>query len=158
MKEMKVIYSKRYPKIDSAELDKEIEQLNTENIFDDGLEEGESIIDFIEHNQEYVPNEERLAEKDLFLKVVKDLSESYEIDADIVEGDISCVAHLYLQSAAYTGTLKKILSGLIVMADELDILPPIKGDVECTLHLSLTYHTHDIYFKGRKITDLDWDD
>lgn len=157
MEEMKVIYSKRYPKISSAELDEEIKQLNSENKFDDGLEEGESIIDFIERNQEFVPNEERLAEKGLFLKVVKDLSESYEIDADIVEGEISCVAHLYLHSAAYTGTIKKILSGLIVMADELDLLPPPEEISDCLLHLSLTYHTHDVYLKGRKVTDLDWE-
>lgn len=157
MEEMKVIYSKRYPKMSSAELDEEIEKLNKENKFDDGLKEGESIVDFLERNQKFVPNKERLAEKDLFLKVVKDLSESYEIDADIVEGNISCVAHLYLQSAAYTGTLKKILTGLIVMADELDILPPREDDAEYILHLSLTYHTHDIYLKGRKITELDWD-
>lgn len=157
MEEMKVIYSKRYPKMSSAELDEEIEKLNKENKFDDGLKEGESIVDFLERNQKFVPNKERLAEKDLFLKVLKDLSESYEIDADIVEGNISCVAHLYLQSAAYTGTLKKILTGLIVMADELDILPPREDDTEYILHLSLTYHTHDIYLKGRKITDLDWD-
>ena len=157
MEEMKLIYSKRFPKKSLAESDKETEQLNTEKKYDDGLKEGENIIDFLERNKKVVPNEERLAEKDLFIKAAMDLSMSYQIDTDIIDGDTSCVAHLYLESSLYTGTLKKILSGLIVMADELDLFPPKKEDDTYTVLLSLTYHTHDIYLNGRKITDLDWD-
>ena len=157
MGKMNTIYSKRYPKISSAELDKEMEEWKKENKFDDGLKDGESIIDFMCRNLKYVPNEKRIAEKDLFLRVVKDLSESYDIDADILDSEHVCMAHLYLESAAYTGILKKMLTGAIVMADELNILPPSEKNTYYQLHLTLTYHTHDIYLNGRKITDLEWD-
>ena len=77
----------------------------------------------------------------------------------IVDDDknICEVINMYLQSSLYTGTIKKLISALIVMADEFDIFPPKEGE-DYTVNLLLTYHTHDIYFKGRKITDLDWDD
>lgn len=157
MEEKKVIYSKRFPKENFAEMSKEIKQLNIENKYEDGIKEGESIIDFLRSNQKFVLNEERMAEKELFITAATDLSMSYEIDADILEDSTSCVVNLYLESSLYMGTLKKILSGLIVMADELDIFPPRKEDDPYTVLLSLTYHTHDIYLKGKKITDLDYE-
>lgn len=157
MEEKKVLYSKRFSKEYLLDLEEKVEQLNSENKFDDGLEEGESFLDFIQKNQEYVPNEERLAEKDLFIKAAIDLADSYEIDTDIIEYDTRVIANIYLQTALYSGTLKKILSALIVMADQFDVFPPNEGE-HYTVNLLLTYHTHDIYLKGRKITDLDWDD
>ena len=80
-----------------------------------------------------------------------------KIDMDIAEYDTRVVANMYLQSSLYTGTIKKLISALMVMADEFDIFPP-KEVEDYTVNLLLTYHTHDIFLNGRKITDLDWDD
>ena len=157
MSDKKVLYSKRFPKESPLDLEKETEQLNSETKFDDGLKEGESILDFLERNRTTVPNEERIKEKVLFIKASIDLSETYEIDMDIVEYDTRVVANMFLQSSLYTGTIKKLISALIVMADEFDIFPPKEGE-DYTVNLLLTYHTHDIFLNGRKITDLDWDD
>ena len=157
MSDKKVLYSKRFPKESPLDLEKETEQLNSETKFDDGLKEGESILDFLERNRTTVPNEERIKEKVLFIKAAIDLSETYEIDMDIVEYDTRVVANMFLQSSLYTGTIKKLISALIVMADEFDIFPPKEGE-DYTVNLLLTYHTHDIFLNGRKITDLDWDD
>lgn len=157
MEEKKVLYSKRFPKEDFSDIDEKLEQLNKENKLDDELKEGESFLEFIEKNQKFVPNEQRIAEKELFIKAAVDMAESYQIDTDIVEYDTRVVANIYLQTALYSGTLKKLISALIVMADQFDIFPPKEGE-EYTVNLLLTYHTHDIYFKGRKVTDLDWDD
>ena len=157
MEEKKVLYSKRFPKGDFSDIDEKLEQLNKENKLDDELKEGESFLEFIEKNQKFVPNEQRIAEKELFIKAAVDMAESYQIDTDIVEYDTRVVANIYLQTALYSGTLKKLISALIVMADQFDIFPPKEGE-EYTVNLLLTYHTHDIYFKGRKVTDLDWDD
>lgn len=157
MEAKKVLYSKRFPKESPLDLEKEIEQLNSEKNYDDGLKEGESILDFLEKNRTTVPNEERIKEKVIFVKAAIDLAETYEIDMDIVEYDTRVVSNMYLQSSLYTGTIKKLISALMVMADEFDIFPPKEGE-DYTVNLLLTYHTHDIYFKGRKITDLDWDD
>ena len=157
MEAKKVLYSKRFPKESPLDLEKEIEQLNNEKKFDDGLKEGESILDFLEKNKTTVPNEERIKEKVIFVKAAIDLAETYEIDMDIVEYDTRIVSNMYLQSSLYTGTIKKLISALIVMADEFDIFPPKEGE-NYTVNLLLTYHTHDIFLNGRKITDLDWDD
>ena len=157
MSEKKVLYSKRFPKKISLDLEKEIEQLNSEKKFDDGLKEGENILDFLERSQTTVPNEERMKEKGLFIKAALDLSQTYEIDMDIVEYDTRIVANMFLQSSLYTGTIKKLISALMVMADEFDIFPPKEGE-DYTVQLLLTYHTHDIFLNGRKVTDLDWDD
>lgn len=157
MSDKKVLYSKRFPKESPIDLEKEAEQLNSENNYDDGLKDGESIIDFLERNRTSVPNEERIKEKVIFIKAAVDLAETYEIDMDIVEYDTRVVANMFLQSSLYTGTIKKLISALIVMADEFDIFPPKEGE-DYTVNLLLTYHTHDIFLNGRKITDLDWDD
>ena len=155
MSDKKVLYSKRFPKESPIDLEKEAEQLNSENNYDDGLKEGESILDFLERNRTTVPNEERIKEKVLFIKAAIDLSETYEIDMDIVEYDTRVVANMFLQSSLYTGTIKKLISALIVMADEFDIFPP-KDKENYTVNLLLTYHTHDIYLNGRKITDFNY--
>lgn len=157
MSDKKVLYSKRFPKESPLDLEKEAEQLNSENNYADGLKDGESIIDFLERNRTSVPNEERIKEKVIFIKAAVDLAETYEIDMDIVEYDTRVVANMFLQSSLYTGTIKKLISALIVMADEFDIFPPKEGE-DYTVNLLLTYHTHDIFLNGRKITDLDWDD
>ena len=157
MEAKKVLYSKRFPKESPLDLEKEFEQLNKENNFDDGLKEGESFLDFLKKNQTTVPNEERIKEKVIFVKAAVDLAETYQIDMDIVEYDTRVVANMFLQSSLYTGTIKKLISALIVMADEFDIFPPKEGE-NYTVNLLLTYHTHDIFLNGRKITDLDWDD
>ena len=157
MSDKKVLYSKRFPKESPIDLEKEAEQLNSENNYDDGLKDGESIIDFLERNRTTVPNEERIKEKVIFIKAAVDLAETYEIDMDIVEYDTRVVANMFLQSSLYTGTIKKLISALIVMADEFDIFTPKEGE-HYTVNLLLTYHTHDIFLNGRKITDLDWDD
>lgn len=157
MKEKKVLYSKRFPKEDFSDIDEKFEQLNKENKLDDEIKERESFLDFIKKNQTSVPNKQRIEEKELFIRAAIDLAESYSIDTDIIEYDTRIVANVFLHSSLYTGTIKKIISGLIVMADQFDIFPPKEGE-DYTVNLLLTYHTHDIYFKGRKITDLDWDD
>ena len=157
MSDKKVLYSKRFPKESPIDLEKEAEQLNSENNYDDGLKDGESIVDFLERNRTSVSNEEKIKKKVIFIKAAVDLAETYEIDMDIVEYDTRVVANMFLQSSLYTGTIKKLISALIVMADEFDIFPPKEGE-DYTVNLLLTYHTHDIFLNGRKITDLDWDD
>ena len=157
MEEKKLLYSKRFPKKDFSDLDEEFEQLNKEHKSDNEPEEGESFLDFLKRNRTAVPNEERIKEKAIFVKAALDLAETYQIDMDIAEYDTRVVANMYLQSSLYTGTIKKLTPALMVMADEFDIFPPKEGE-DYTVNLLLTYHTHDIFLKGRKITDLDWDD
>ena len=155
MEAKKVLYSKRFPKKDFSDLDEKFEQLNKENKLDDELKDGESFLDFLTRNRTTVPNEERIKEKVLFIKAAIDLSQTYEIDMDVVEYETRIVSNMYLQSSLYTGTIKKLISALIVMADEFDIFPP-KDKENYTVNLLLTYHTHDIYLNGRKITDFDY--
>ena len=47
----------------------------------------EEFLDFMRKNRRTVPNEKRIANKDKFIWAVSELSETYEIDADLIEDD-----------------------------------------------------------------------
>ncbi len=151
MSEKNLIYSKRFPRLTAEELEEEMKQANTAN-YDDGLAEGESFVDYIEKNRKYVPNEKRIADKDKFIKVVTAFSQEYEVDADIYENEGYYSAYLYMLGASYNGFCKKLLDLIFVLADEFSFYQP--KDKSCDIIFSFTYHTHDVYLKGRKITDL----
>lgn len=148
----KVIYSKRFPQTDDIELEEAIQQ-SADNPKKKYIPEGESIIDYIEKNRKYVPNLRRIADKDKFINWVIALSEEYEIDADLKEYEGYYIADFYMCSASYTGYIKKMLDVIFLLADEFSLFPP-KDDSYDVL-FSFTYHTHDVYMKGMKITDLD---
>ena len=157
MENKKVLYSKRFPKETSLHLEKEMEQLNKEHKLSNELSSGEKFLDFLEKSRTTIPNEKRIKEKSIFVKTAIDLAEAYEIDMDITECETHITANMFLQSSLYTGTIKKQISTLIVMADAFDIFPPKEAE-DYTVNLLLTYHTHDIFLNGRKVTELDLED
>lgn len=55
----------------------------------------EEFLDFMRKNRRTVPNEKRIANKDKFIWAVSELSETYEIDADLIEDDDGYTASLY---------------------------------------------------------------
>lgn len=73
----------------------------------------EEFLDFMQKNRRAVPNEKRIANKDKFIWAVRELSETYEIDADLKEDDDGYTAFLYMNYASYNGYIKKLL-GLIL--------------------------------------------
>lgn len=69
----------------------------------------EEFLDFMRKNRRTVPNEKRIANKDKFIWAVSELSETYEIDADLIEDDDGYTASLYMNYASYNGYIKKLL-------------------------------------------------
>ena len=89
----RVIFSNRF---DRPTLEQIEEEMKNEN-YDDNENSmtAEEFLDFMRKNRRTVPNEKRIANKDKFIWAVSELSETYEIDADLIEDDDGYTASLY---------------------------------------------------------------
>lgn len=113
----------------------------------------DDFLESIRKNRRIVPNPERLANKDMFVNAVRQLSEEYEIDADLKEIDSGYNAIFYMYCASYSGYIKKLLNVIVTLADEYSVhIDPDKKN--CDYIIIFTYHTHNVYIKGREITDF----
>ena len=73
------------------------EEMKKENYDDnENLMSAEGFLDFLQKNRRTVPNEKRLANKEKFIWAVRELSEAYEIDADLIEDDDGYTASLFM--------------------------------------------------------------
>ena len=75
----------------------------------------EEFLDFMRKNRRTVPNEKRIANKDKFIWAVSELSETYEIDADLIEDDDGYTASLYMNYASYNGYIRNFSLYSVVM-------------------------------------------
>ena len=77
----RVIFSNRF---DRPTLEQIEEEMKNEK-YDDNENSmtAEEFLDFMRKNRRTVPNEKRIANKDKFIWAVSELSETYEIDADL---------------------------------------------------------------------------
>ncbi len=136
--EGKIIYSKRFPWIDPAQLLREaVEDVGdgTDSLtFEEFLRE-------VRENSVYVPKPDKLQNRQRFIDLAKQLSLDYGIDMDITEYDHFISANLHLYCGAYTGTLKDMLSGLLNLCDRICFFK-LKTE-PCDFTLSLDYMTHD---------------
>ena len=96
--------------------------------------------------------EERIADKDKFIKTVYELSNSFEIDADLIEFAEGYIANIYVDYACYTGYIKKLLAILFILADDISFLDGSKENAD--MLFSFTYHTHHIFLNNRDTTDF----
>lgn len=113
----------------------------------------EEFLDFMRKNRRTVPNEKRIANKDKFIWAVSELSETYEIDADLIEDDDGYTASLYMNYASYNGYIKKLLGLIFILSDDFSVFEA-KDNRDSDLLMCFTYHTHNVYLKDREITDL----
>ena len=79
----RVIFSNRFDRPTLEEIEAEIKKENLNDTA--GSMTGEEFLDFMQKNKRTVPNEKCLANKDKFIWAVRELSETYEIDADLRE-------------------------------------------------------------------------
>ena len=107
---------------------------------------------FIQKNRRSVPSKERIADKDKFIKTVYELSNSFEIDADLIEFAEGYIANIYVDYACYTGYIKKLLAILFILADDISFLDGSKENAY--MLFSFTYHTHHIFLNNRETTDF----
>ena len=85
-------------------------------------------------------------------KTVYELSNSFEIDADLIEFAEGYIANIYVDYACYTGYIKKLLAILFILADDISFLDGSKENAD--MLFSFTYHTHHIFLKDRETTDF----
>ena len=113
----------------------------------------EEFIDFMQKNRRTIPNERRIANKDKFIWAVRELSETYEIDADLKEDDDGYTAFLYMNYASYNGYIKKLLGLIFILSDDFSMFKA-NDNRDSDLLMCFTYHTHNVYLKDREITDF----
>lgn len=142
--EKKLLFSNRYEK----------DMVLFDDLPDD-IPELSDIDDFYEYMTEKrrcVPNKERIANKEQFIKTISELSENYKINADLSEFDAGYIADIYLDYANYCGYIKKLLAILFILADDISFFDGHKADSD--MLFSFTYHTHNVYLNNREITDF----
>ena len=136
MEERKIIFSKRFKKYKFRNSDTESKD---DADYNAAISQVSDFFEYMRKNRKSVPDEERIANKDKFIKTVEEFSEDY-------------VAHIYLDYGCYNGYIKKLLAMLFILADDISFLDSKKEDAD--MLFSFTYHTHHIFLKDREATDF----
>lgn len=151
MEKERVIFSNRFDRPTLEEIEAEMKKENLNDTA--GSMTGEEFLDFMQKNRRTVPNEKRLANKEKFIWAVRELSETFEIDADLRESDDGYTAYLYMSYASYNGYIKKLLGLIFILSDDFSMFKA-KDNKNSDLLMCFTYHTHNVYLKDREITDF----
>lgn len=149
MEERKIIFSKRFKKYKFMNSDTESKD---DADYDAAISQVSDFFEYMRKNRRSVPSKERIAYKDKFIKTVYELSNSFEIDADLIEFAEGYIANIYVDYACYTGYIKKLLAILFILADDISFLDGKKEDAD--MLFSFTYHTHHIFLNNRETTDF----
>ena len=148
----RVIFSNRF---DRPTLEQSEEEMKNKNYDDnENLMSADEFLEFMKQNRRTVPNEKRIANKDKFIWAVRELSETYEIDADLIEDDDGYTASLYMNYASYNGYIKKLLGLIFILSDDFSMFEA-KDNRDSDLLMCFTYHTHNVYLKDLEITDFE---
>lgn len=103
----------------------------------------EEFLRSLTEDTEYVLVEERLKGLEMFIKVVKDVSEILEADVEIYEQPFGATANLKLEDFTLEHFVKKVFTLMLVKADAVSWFTKDKYTL-----LSLDYYTHELYYKG----------
>ena len=76
----RVIFSNRFDRPTLEQIEEEMKKENYED--NENLMSAEEFLEYMKMNRRIVPNEKRIENKDNFIWAVRELSETYEIDAD----------------------------------------------------------------------------
>lgn len=107
MDEQKIIFSNRFEKENFEDYKTDFE---TGSAVTPDFSEADEFLKFIQKNRRSLPSKERIADKDKFIKTVYELSNSFEIDADLIEFAEGYTANIYIDYACYTGYIKNDVS------------------------------------------------
>lgn len=89
--ERKIIFSKRFKKYKFMNSDTESKD---DADYDAAISQVSDFFEYMRKNRKSVPDEERIANKDKFIKTVEELSNTYKIDVDLEEFSEGYVAHI----------------------------------------------------------------
>ena len=90
----RVIFSNRFDRPTLEQIEEEMKNKNYDD--NENLMSADEFLEFMKQNRRTVPNEKRIANKDKFIWAVRELSETYEIDADLIKDDDGYTASLYM--------------------------------------------------------------
>lgn len=146
--EHKVIYCRRFPRQDIAKLLEE-QEVSGEKFFSMPRESPAAFRQRIEQSSTYVLRADKAEKKEAFINLAKSLSADYEIDMQIEEYGYFVSVTMYMDCSVYTGKVKKMLTELIIMSENISFL--LSSTEPRDFILSLDYFTHDHYVSGRKV-------
>lgn len=145
--EGKKIYSKRFPKMDSA-LMNEQEDSDEEN-----HEPSVPYEEFKRHIIEdsvYVVDPQKMKERQTFINLAVELSSNYEVDMDITEYRYRVEVNIYVDDSSCSGYLKFLFAKLVTMCDRISHFANLK-EKEADLTISLDFYTHTHYLSDRRV-------
>ena len=146
----RVIFSNRFDRPTLEHIEEEMKKENYDD--NENLMSAEEFLDFMKKNRRTIPNERRIANKDKFIWAVRELSETYEIDADLRESVDGYTAYLYMSYASYSGYIKKLLGIIFILSDGFSIFESKDNDSDVLM--CFIYHTHNVYLKDNEITNF----
>lgn len=148
--EKQILYSKRYPvEQDIAEL-QEKEHAQTEAEQAEVKAKFQELLRMIQEESVYIVKPERIAGTGPLIRLAKRISETFEIDMDIIRGSGQITVNLYLFCAAFPKEFLTAFSELLRRCDMLSVFTPKQND-DAVL-FSLDYQTHDYYVSGKKVS------
>ena len=146
----RVIFSNRFDRPTLEQIEEEMKNKNYDD--NENLMSAEEFLEFMKQNRRTVPNEKRMANKDKFIWAVRELSETYEIDADLRESVDGYTAYLYMSYASYSGYIKKLLGIIFILSDGFSIFESKDNDSDVLM--CFIYYTHNVYLKDNEITNF----
>ena len=148
----RVIFSNRFDRPTLEQIEEEMKNKKYDD--NENLMSADEFLEFMKQNRRTVPNEKRIANKDKFIWAVRELSETFKIDADLKETDDGYTATLYINYASYNGYIKKLLGLIFILSGDFSMFEA-KDNRDGDLLMCFTYHTHNVYLKDREITDFE---
>lgn len=146
MKNMeKVLFSNRYelPGFSEEELEE------TEREVGNHMPSAEEFVRMMEEERTYVPIAEKVKNADKVTAFAQKLSETYEIDMDIIQKEDGVEILIYGMGAKVSGSLKEYVIQLMTVCDHFFVWTGKKYDAEYVLDLE--YVTHETYLAGKKM-------
>lgn len=148
MDEQKIVSSDRFEKEKFGDYKADLGAGNT--IIPDFME-ADDFLKLIQKNHRSVPSEKRIADRDKFIKTAYELSNNFEIDADLIEFAEGYIANVYVGYACYTGYIKKLLATLFILIDDISFLDDSEENAD--MLFNFTYHIYHILLNNRETTD-----
>jgi hypothetical protein len=148
--EKQILYSKRYSvEQEIAELEGK-EHTQTEAEQAEAKAKFQEFLRMVREESIYIVRPERIAGIGPLIHLAKQLSETFEIDMDIIQGSAQITINIYFFCAAFPKEFLAAFSELLRQCDMLSVFMPKQND-DAVL-FSLDYQTHDHYVSGKKVS------
>lgn len=143
MSELKILYSKKFPKLSG-----EIDDIYNSAHFQINYKNGREFINNLVIDSEYARVPACIENKDNFINKVIQLSSDYEFSAEIVEISDRIAAKICFENCFLPHEIKKLFAEIFYMADDVTFLTN-KNDPEM-ITISFSYYIRDHYLPVKK--------